>query len=237
MKIDIYNYYLIVLLIIFYFPIFYIFYQMSFYGQHGEDIYISSLFQNLNNGICIEVGAYDGISLSNTFHFEQKGWRSLCIEPIPLSFEKCKQIRKECYQGCIGEKDTDDKEFTIFHLNDNLCAISSLEPDERLIESHKHLITEVSKCMVKVRSLNSLLEEFNFPKKIDFISIDTENTELDVLKGIDFSVYDITLFVIENNYDEPFCENYLKPLGYKKINRIAVNDFYVKTDFIVPVSL
>ena len=166
---------------------------MTFYGQHGEDIYIKTLFPDNYIGTCIEVGAYDGISLSNTYYFEKKGWRSLCIEPIPVSFNKCTQIRKECYQCCISENDSEDKEFTIFHLHDNLCAISSLEPDQRLIDSHRHLITQTSTCMVKVRSLNSLLEELNFPKKIDFISIDTENTELDVLKGIDFNTYDIKL--------------------------------------------
>ena len=201
---------------------------MTFYGQHGEDIYIKTLFPDNYIGTCIEVGAYDGISLSNTYYFEKKGWRSLCIEPIPVSFNKCTQIRKECYQCCISENDSEDKEFTIFHLHDNLCAISSLEPDQRLIDSHRHLITQTSTCMVKVRSLNSLLEELNFPKKIDFISIDTENTELDVLKGIDFNTYDIKLLVIENNYNEPFCEDYLKQFGYAKINRIAVNDFYIK---------
>ena len=201
---------------------------MSFYGQHGEDAYIKTLFPDNYIGTCIEVGAYDGISLSNTYYFEQKGWKSLCIEPIPSSFNKCAQIRKECYQCCISENDYADKEFTIFHLNDNLCAISSLEPDQRLIDSHKHLITQVSTCMVKVRSLNSLLAELNFPKKIDFISIDTENTELDVLKGIDFNIYDVKILVIENNYNEPFCEDYLKQFRYTKINRIAVNDFYIK---------
>ena len=166
--------------------------------------------------------------LSNTKHFEEIGWRALCVEPIHSAYEKCKTIRKECYQCCISDKDYDDKEFTIFHLNDNLCAISSLEPDQRLIESHAHLITDTTKIMVKVRSLNSLLSELNFPKNIDFISIDTENTELDVLKGIDLNVYNVTLFVIENNYNEPFCQDYLSQYGYKKITRIAVNDFYLK---------
>ena len=198
-----------------------------FYGQHCEDQYIASLFSENYIGTCIEVGAYDGISLSNTYHFEQKGWRALCIEPIISAFEKCKTIRKECINCCIGEKDDDKKEFTIYHLNDNLCAISSLIPDERLIESHKHLITNVTKTSVDVRSLNSLLGELNFPKKIDFISIDTENTELDVLKGIDLNKYDVKLLVIENNYNESYCEEYLKQYGYKKIKRIAVNDFYI----------
>jgi len=204
---------------------------MAYYGQHLEDVFIKTQFPTLSNGVCIEVGAADGCSMSNTKHFEEIGWRSLCIEPNKLMFEACKKNRSECYQCCISDSDSDDKEFTIFHLHDNMTAISSLEPDQRLIDSHSHLITNVTKCMVKVRSLNSLLEELNFPKNIDFISIDTENTELDVLKGIDLSKYNVTMLVIENNYDEPFCNDYLQQYGYTKIHRIAVNDFYVKQKY------
>ena len=202
---------------------------MSYYGQHQEDIFIKTFFPNITNGVCIEVGAYDGVSMSNTKHFEEIGWRSLCIEPIPTSYENCKIARKECYQCCIAEQDCDDKEFTIFHLDNNLSAISSLIPDKRLIDSHSHLITNTTKIMVKVRSLNSLLSELDFPKVIDFISIDTENTELDVLNGIDLNVYNVKLFVIENNYDEPFCKEYLSQYGYEKVGRIAINDFFIKT--------
>jgi FkbM family methyltransferase len=201
---------------------------MSYYGQHGEDVYIKNLFPEKTNGICVEVGAYDGISFSNTLHFENLGWRALCIEPIQSAFDKCKTIRKESYQCCISDNDYDNKNFTIFHLNDNLCAISSLEPDQRLIESHKHMITNITNESVGIRSLNSLFKELNFPKEIDFISVDTENTELDVLKGIDLNVYNVKLFVVENNFDEPFCEKYLLQYGYEKINRIAVNDFFMK---------
>ena len=91
---------------------------MSFYGQHGEDIYIRSLFPDYNyKGVCIEVGAYDGISLSNTYHFEQNGWKCLCIEPIEISFNKCKKIRKECVNCCISDSDKEDKLFHIFTLS------------------------------------------------------------------------------------------------------------------------
>lgn len=200
---------------------------MSFYGQHSEDQFINEYFNNKQTGVCIEIGAYNGVSGSNTLHFEEKGWTALCIEPIEAEFLKCKQHRKWCYQCCMGETDSnEEKEFTIFHLNENVSAISSLEPDARLIESHKHLITNVSTCMTKIRSCNSLLAELQFPTEIDFISIDTENTELNVLKGLDLNKYNVKLLVIENNYNEPFCEDYLKDYGYVKIHRIAVNDFY-----------
>ena len=207
---------------------------MSFHGQFKEESFINTIFPDKTNGICVDVGAYDGISLSNTLYYENKGWRALCIEPIPQAFQKCKKIRNECYQCCIGEFDSDDIDFTIFHLNDNLCAISSLIPDERLIKSHKHLITNISKTKVKVRSLTSLLDELSFPLNIDFISIDTENTELDVLRGFNINKYNVKLFVIENNFNELYCEKYLEPYGYKKINRIGVNDFYLKEQIVIP---
>lgn len=201
----------------------------QFYGQHREDVYIQSLFPNNYIGVCVEVGAYDGISASNTYHFERNGWKCLCIEPITDSFNKCKSVRQHALQCCVSDKDKSDSEFTIYHLGSNLSAISSLIPDERLINSHKSLITNVTTEYVKVRSLTSILDEVTFPVDIDFISIDTENTELDVLKGIDFNKYNIKLLVVENNFNESFCEEYLIPYGYKKINRIAVNDFYMKS--------
>ena len=102
---------------------------MTYYGQHLEDKYIDYLFDGKMTGVCVEVGAYDGVSLSNTYHFEQKGWKALCIEPIQTAYDKCKQIRKLTYQCCVGKEDKDDVEFHIFHLNDNLCAIYSLVPD------------------------------------------------------------------------------------------------------------
>jgi FkbM family methyltransferase len=202
---------------------------MQFYGQHKEDEYLDTLFPENHIGVCIEIGAYDGISGSNSYFFENKGWRALCIEPILVSFQQCESIRKECINCCISNEDSEDKEFHIFCLNNNnLSAISGLEPDPRLVESHSHLITDRKICNVKVRSLTSLLDELQYPTTIDFISIDTENTELDVLKGIDFEKYNIKIMVIENNFNEPFCEEYLKQFGYKKINRIAVNDFFIK---------
>lgn len=201
---------------------------MAFYGQHREDEFLNTLFPEEYTGVCVEVGAFDGISGSNTYFFECKGWRALCIEPIQVSFDKCKSCRKECVNCCISNEDSEDKDFHIFCLDTNVSAISGLEPDQRLIDSHSHLITDRKLCKVNVRSLTSLLDELKYPTTIDFISIDTENTELDVLKGIDFEKYNIKAMVIENNFNEPFCEDYLKPLGYKKIHRIAVNDFFVK---------
>ena len=199
-----------------------------FYGQHQEDVFIKSLFAENYIGVCVDVGAYDGVNMSNTYYFEKKGWRCLCIEPIIEEYEKCKTIRKECVNCCAGHEDKTEQNFVVFSLGSNTSAISSLSPDPKLICAHKNLITSEKERKVQVCTLTTLLDDHNFPINIDFVSIDTEGTELDVLQGIDFEKYNIFLFVIENNFEDQSCENFLKKYGYCKINRIAVNDFFIK---------
>ena len=192
---------------------------------------MSQLFPTGYTGVCVEVGAYDGVSGSNTYYFEQNGWMSLCIEPNPTQFEKCKSKRKLVVNCCVGAQSADDAIFHVFNLHGgNEAAISSLEPDSRLIESHRHMIQSVYKIPVKLRTLTEILDETNIPRRIDFISVDTENTELDVLKGFDFSKYTVQYFIVENNYNEPFCENFLKERGYTKIHRTGVNDIYKRAN-------
>jgi FkbM family methyltransferase len=204
-----------------------------FYGQFGEDQYISNFFDTNYKGLCIDVGAYDGVIGSNTYYFEKNGWETLCIEPIPESFYKCNAVRNHTLNCCVSNYDKDDAEFNVVRLiGDNVSAISSLQIDERLIESHKDMINTIEKISVKVKSLNTIFEEENIPKNIDFISIDTENTEIDVLKGIDFNIYNVNFLIIENNFNESIIENYLKTQNFKKINRLAVNDFYVNNNYL-----
>ncbi len=200
---------------------------MTFYSQFGEDAYMAPLFPEGYKGVCVEVGAYNGTDGSNTYHFEQKGWECVCIEPNPTQFARCKTLRKNAVNCCIGAEPAEDATFHVFNISGgNESAISSLQPDSRLIASHQHMIHNTYTIKVKVRTLTDVLDKANFPSYIDFISIDTENTELDVLKGFDFSKYTVQYFIIENNYNEPFCEQFLAPRGYTKIHRTGVNDIY-----------
>jgi hypothetical protein len=64
--------------------------------------------------------------------------------------------------------------------------------------------------------------------KIDFISVDTEGTEIDVLKGFDFEKFDVKLFVVENNYEDSDIEEFMLTKGYVKDQRYKINEFYIK---------
>jgi FkbM family methyltransferase len=204
---------------------------MKSYAQHGEDIIIQDFFPHDYKGVCIDVGAVDGILMSNTFHFEQNGWFSICCEANPDMYESLKMNRLEAVHGAIGSKDLLEVQFNIVNLTaqgGNETAISAVTIDERLLRDHDFLQPHIRQVNVPMYTLDTVLLKYPNLTHIDFLSIDTEGTELEVLKGFDIARWSPKLFVIENNYNDPEIEEYLKPFGYTKANRLAVNDFYIK---------
>lgn len=198
----------------------------NFYAQFETDKHIAEFFDEGYVGTCIEVGACDGIFVSNTLHFEQKGWTCICIEPNKAYYDQLVKNRKITARFACGETNEDNVDFSIFDLGGNQSAISSLVVDERLVSSHKHLIKNSFTEKVNIRTLDSICEQFEIISNIDFVSIDTEGTEIDVLKGFDLNKWKPKLLVIENNFEDPNITEYLKDFRYNKIKRIGVNDFY-----------
>ena len=207
----------------------------NYFGQWETDKIIEKYFLEMTSGFCIEVGAANGIKGSNTYYFEKKGWNTLCIEPnieFSESLEKYRKLTR--FYACSHENKKDT--LKIFRVGERniMTSVTSLSPDRRLVESHKELINETYEREVEVLTLTKILKEkvegtpFENIKKIDFISVDTEGTELDVLKGFDFEQFDVKLFVIENNYEDKEIELFMQSKGYKKDLRYKINDFYTK---------
>lgn len=203
--------------------------EIKSYAQHGEDKYIRNFFPTGYKGVCIDVGAVDGILMSNTLHFEENGWFCICCEANPDMYKDLKMNRMEAVHGAIGSQDLLEVEFSIVNLTaqgGNETAISSVTIDDRLLRDHEFLKPSIRKINVPMYTLDTVLLKYPHLTKIDFLSIDTEGTELEVLKGFDIKRWMPRLLVIENNYNDPEIEEYLKPFGYFKTSRIAVNDFY-----------
>jgi FkbM family methyltransferase len=196
------------------------------YAQFGTDEFLSSLFDNDYVGVGIDVGSAQPIYGNNTYFFEQKGWTIHCIEPNPKLLERLIPLRKNVHNFAVGNENKKEIDFHICTLRDgNQEAISSLKIDERLVESHNQYSPKFETIKVELKSLTTFLEENNIDK-IDFVSIDTEGTELDVLKGFDLKKYTPKVLVIENNFDEELIRIYLKSYGYEYIKRLGVNDFF-----------
>jgi len=199
------------------------------FGQQETDRVIAGYFPKDYVGNCVEVGVSDGIKGSNTKYFEDHKWGCLCIDPIPEHVELARKVRKSVIQVACGSELKHAK-FYVFDIGDNniKSSLSGLQTDNRLLVSHGHLINQCYTITVQVDRLEDILFRRRAPKKLDFISIDTEGTELDVLKGMNFNRFDVKLLVVENNFEDPEIEEYLKQFGYKKSERYFVNDFYIK---------
>lgn len=192
-----------------------------YYAQHGEDEILNNLFKG-TTGFCIEVGGFDGITLSNTYFFEKLGWECLLIEPIPSFYEKIKKNRS-CMVLNYAISDSNGQ--SDFFIADNVEALSSLVPDIERVTVHYQ--SELKKIRVERKTLNSVLESIG-PKKIDFITIDVEGHELAVLKGFDLNKYSPDIIIIEDNSNgnDRKEEKYLKSFGYVHFKRTECNDWY-----------
>ena len=76
------------------------------YSQYGQDQVVFELLGKPKTGVFIDIGANDGLTFSNSFLFEEKGWQGICIEPHPTIFSELQNTRKcHCVNACIADKD------------------------------------------------------------------------------------------------------------------------------------
>lgn len=210
------------------------------YGQFNEDSFILSEFTQ-SFGYAIEVGGADGVNGSPTKCLEDKGWKTLLIEPNPELFQLAKSVRPYVYQCAAGDENEDSVGMTIYTLRtqdgENQTAVSGLKPDVRLIEQHQHLIKDQHLEIVNKRTLNSLINKWSEDlgeeiPNIDFISIDTEGTEMDVIDGLDLKKWQPKIIAIENNFENHYYRRVMYNMGYVLYERIGVNDYYIKREYL-----
>ena len=203
---------------------------MKSYGDYETDLAIQKYFDPEYVGTCIDIGAGLGTDRSNTYYFEKKYWTCLCIEPNPNLYNHMRMYRRLALNLACSNHDKKSAPFHVYVVDqNNQEAISSLVVDQRLVESHKGIINETYKIEVEVKKLDTILSRINI-EKIDFLSIDTEGTELEVLQGFDLEKWKPKLLVVENNFNETKIKDYLARFGYILSERIGVNDFYLRSD-------
>lgn len=194
--------------------------EFEFYSQYEQDRYVyENFFKDKKNGVFVDIGAHDGISLSNTYFFEKSlGWQGICIEPIPEVFERLQANRKcLCMQGCIYDKSDKVGFLRVHGYPEQLSGImENYDPRhlERINREVKSRGGSTEVIEVKCYALTQLLLDQGL-KHIDYLSIDTEGGEMGILKSIDFSKIDIEVIDVENNYGEPF-QPFLESVGYKR---------------------
>lgn len=178
------------------------------FSQHADDYIAWQLLGKPNNAIVVEVGAFDGRHLSNSYSFEMLDWNTLCIEPNSEIFNYLKQHRPNAINlnyAVVGDEKIKEIDFFI----EDIGVLSGCNLDEedvrRRYENRGIEYKEAKKIKVPGKTLNQILNE-SIPNQneIDLVSIDVEGFELEVLKGLDLKKFNVKLFIIEANTAKEF---------------------------------
>jgi FkbM family methyltransferase len=198
-----------------------------FYSQIGQDeYYIKNIINYKQNGYYVEVGAHDGIKLSNTYYLEKNlNWTGVCIEANEDLHQKLCVNRPNSInvnQLIYSQSDLElhfemalNKE--IVEGNDMLSRISN---DEINAINHDYFTEQFIQSKTikqKTKTLTDVLDAANAPNTIDYCSIDIEGAELACLEGIRFDKYKFLFITIEHGYREDFKN--------KIINRLCQNNY------------
>ena len=197
------------------------------YSQLNQDLHVLKFFDHMDKLYFLDIGANDGKTLSNTYLLETNyQWEGICVEPLPDTFQELKKCRKvHCDDHAIFSKDT-TVEFSKHQLYSGITEF---------IDQHT-LVKNSETIIVKTITLNELLRNYKAPKIIHYCSLDTEGTELEILKSVDLKKYTFLYINVEHNYVEP-RRTYMKALlqenGYLYKGENNWDDDYIHESNIV----
>jgi FkbM family methyltransferase len=213
------------------FPIDKFFFHKS-YSQEGEDMIYRSYFENHKHykGFYIDVGAHHPYRFSNTAHFYQKGWRGINIEPTPGAIKLFKIFRRRDINLNIG---IDSTAGTLPFYCFNEPALNSFDKEISTARSEtntKYKITNV--INIKTMPLEQVLATY-LPEGqiIDFLNIDAEGFDLEVLKSNNWDKY-IPLFIMVEvgidiqNLAGSEIYNYLLARNYELVAKTGRTSFF-----------
>lgn len=202
----------------------------SYRAQNGEDRWLEEYFGGRRHGFFVDVGAYDGVDLSNSYHFEQIGWSGVLVEPDPDRAANCIAQRPRSRTFCCAAVGSPLTTEIVFHRAD-----AGVYSTTRLNDDHAKRVAGMGMALAEMRvpamTLDSILEEVG-AGKVDFVSIDVEGGEMDVLEGFDIRRWAPEIVVVESNTRTRLdgIRDYFVCHGYAYCHSIDVNDFYRRSD-------
>jgi FkbM family methyltransferase len=205
--------------------------KIKFQGQFFQDmiayLYLQAKINDERERIYIDIGANNGIGASNTYIFEQLGWKGICIEPQPDIFRQLKKYRKcDCYNVALSSQSNNEVKFVkINAFNGSLSGFY-----DGISESHKDWAKKTDRVEyinVKTMTFEDIMKNYPNIKHIDFMSIDVEGHEMAILKTIDFSKYTFGFITIEKNESSEEIRNIMEQNGYKYFMEVGDDIMFV----------
>lgn len=178
-------------------------------SQLGQDKAVDEILKGKTRGVFVDIGAHDGVTISNTWFFEKKrGWTGLCVEPLPARYKDLVKNRSnsQCWNGaCVASIKEKEQNFLAIEGYSEMLSglLDSYDPQHtvRIERENKQHDQKCKIIKVPVKTLADLLDEYKI-NQVDYLSIDVEGAELSVLLGLGIEkLKSIYLVTIEFNYE------------------------------------
>lgn len=168
-------------------------------SQLGQDLWVLEKTGYKRGGFFVEFGATDGVLLSNTWLLEKEfGWKGICAEPNPKFFAQLQKNRQcQVSYEYIGRETGKTVEFI---LADVYGGSEEFANDDHHKAKRDAYVAAGQVATFTSISLDDFLEKHQAPRVIDYVSVDTEGSEYDLLSSFPFEKWDVRLFTIEHNY-------------------------------------
>jgi FkbM family methyltransferase len=207
--------------------------ERMLYSQDNQDYIVNKyFFRGKKDGFYCDVGGNHPLYINNTRFFEENGWKGIVFEPLPYMQEIWKKYRAAKFFPYGASNEDAEATLTVVKNTTGWEDMLSFVADTRSSDYGY----ETENISIQLRQLKNIFLEEHI-EKIDYMSIDVEGHEFNVIKGIDFSSVIIDVLTIENNsnsfYGDDSIRLYLLEEGYVFWGRIeGLDDIFVRQEFL-----
>ncbi len=204
------------------------------FSHAGQDAFLDEVFfKGKTQGIFVEIGAHDGVTGSNCLFFElMRGWSGLVVEPSPTHSPLAARVRRgACLRFAISNRSGQSEFLDIEKGLTQMGGLTASYDPEVRAQVELHPTHQGSLISVETRALAPLLEE-HFLREVDYVSLDVEGAELQVLRAFPFDRFRIAAWSIDTNGRGREISAIMQANGYRRVEALGIDDIYVSKDLL-----
>jgi FkbM family methyltransferase len=203
-------------------------YEMATNSQIEQERWVFAMCNGRRGGRFAEIGAFDGVLHSNSYFLESAyGWQGVCVEPNPVLFARLRENRSAiCLERAVYRE---SGQILSFIPSQEIGTLAEFADADRYAADRARAAATHGLIQVETISFAEIAAMGDFAETgFDYVSLDTEGSELDILRTIDLARHRIGLFTVEHNFVEPRREEMrtlLAEAGYDRLN-VGFDDWY-----------